>query len=110
MDTSSITDRIASALAESQLEQAELARRVGVSRQAVNDWLKGRSVNIRPETLVRLADVLGVEIRWLATGHGPRKADPPPRDYVEILRKLDAMSPDERAAYVLLLSRSNPVR
>ena len=88
------------------MDQSELARRVGVSRQAVNDWIKGRSVNIRPETLVRLADALGVEIRWLATGHGPRKADPPPRDYAEILRRLDAMSPDARAAYIAILRHS----
>ena len=46
--------------------QSELARRVGVSRQAVSLWLGGDdSVDVRGSHLVRLSEVLGVAVPTL---------------------------------------------
>jgi len=50
---------------------SDLARACGVTRQAVSQWMLGQSTNIRPDNLVCVADWLGVEVRWLATGDGP---------------------------------------
>jgi transcriptional regulator with XRE-family HTH domain len=79
MDTSDISTRIAQRMAELGMTQAELARRCHIDRSAVNQWLNGSVKNIRPENLVALADALGLEIRWIITGRGPRlaKQDPP---------------------------------
>jgi len=49
---------------------SDLARACGVTRQAVSQWMRGQSTNIRPDNLVCVADWLGVEVRWLATGDG----------------------------------------
>lgn len=97
----SITDRIRQAIDASGLKQAEIARRVGVERQTVGDWYHGRSVNVRPDHLFTLADVLGVEARWLATGHGPReRVSPILSNYAEVIRQL---SPEAREALLIVL-------
>jgi transcriptional regulator with XRE-family HTH domain len=67
-----ITDRINATMGERGIKPIDLARQVGVSKQTVSDWMSGRSINIKPENLVSLADVLGVEIRWLVSGVGPK--------------------------------------
>lgn len=46
--------------------QAELARRVGVSRQAVSRWFRGDRANLQGRHLIRLAEVLGVSVEVLA--------------------------------------------
>ena len=45
--------------------QAELARRVGVSRQAVCLWFRGEGANLQSRHLVRLSRVLGVPVEVL---------------------------------------------
>jgi transcriptional regulator with XRE-family HTH domain len=47
--------------------QAELARRVGVSRQAVSLWLRGNEANLQGRHLIRLSQVLGVSVEELAS-------------------------------------------
>jgi len=82
MEADTINDRIAHRLEELGMSQAELARRCHVDRSAVNQWVKGPVKNIRPEHLVMIADALGLEIRWLITGRGPRLArNAPTIDY-----------------------------
>lgn len=49
------------------MSQAELARRVGITRSAVNQWVKKGCVST-PEHLFAAADALGCSPRWLATG------------------------------------------
>jgi transcriptional regulator with XRE-family HTH domain len=45
--------------------QAELARRVGVSRQAVSLWFRGEGANLQSRHLIRLSQVLGVTVEEL---------------------------------------------
>ena len=55
---------------ERGISQADLARRLDVSRQAVSKWEKGQS---SPDTvkLIQLAELFDVEVEYLATGIKP---------------------------------------
>ena len=63
-------ERISSLRQKRSISQTELAKRLDVSRQAVSKWEKGQS---SPDTvkLIQLAEVLGVEVEYLATGIKP---------------------------------------
>ena len=66
----SLGERILSLRQERNISQADLAQRLDVSRQAVSKWEKGRS---SPDTvkLIQLAELLDVEVEYLATGIKP---------------------------------------
>lgn len=48
------------------LSQAEIARRAGVTRQAVSAWLRQPTASVRGSTLLRVAEALGVRAEALA--------------------------------------------
>ncbi len=77
-----IGQRIAVRLEELGMLPTELASRCGVSRAAVSGWINGTTKNIRNDHLLMVADTLGLEIRWLISGKGPRlAAQAPPVNY-----------------------------
>jgi len=51
------------------LEQGVLSERIGVSRQALRKWLKGMALPSQAR-LPLIADVLNINLIWLATGEG----------------------------------------
>ena len=55
------TDAIGDAMAALGLSQAAIARELGVSREAVSKWLRGRALP-RPDKLLRLALLLGLSL------------------------------------------------
>jgi transcriptional regulator with XRE-family HTH domain len=55
------------------MTQTELARRVGVAREAVTQWEGGDARGLRPENLVRTAQELNVAIEWLVFGTSPKR-------------------------------------
>lgn len=63
-------ERILTLRQERSISQAELAKRLDVSRQAVSKWEKGLS---SPDTvkLIQLAELFDVEVEYLATGIKP---------------------------------------
>ena len=63
-------ERILALRRERNISQADLARRLDVSRQAVSKWEKGLS---SPDTvkLIQLAEVFDIEVEYLATGIKP---------------------------------------
>lgn len=65
-----IGERITALRKEKTISQAELASRLGVSRQAVSKWEQGSS---SPDTakLIQLAELLGTDVEYLATGISP---------------------------------------
>lgn len=65
-----IGERIAALRKERDLSQSELAQLLSVSRQAVSKWEQNLSA---PDTLklIELAEVLGTEVEYLATGRKP---------------------------------------
>lgn len=69
-DLLNLGERILSLRQERGISQAELAKRLEVSRQAVSKWEKGQS---SPDTvkLIQLAGLLDVEVEYLATGIKP---------------------------------------
>lgn len=50
-----------------KLSQEALARRIGVSKNSVCRWEAGQAYP-RAESIAAIADVLGVDTRWLITG------------------------------------------
>jgi transcriptional regulator with XRE-family HTH domain len=50
------------------LTQTDLAARLGISRQAIHQLENGSSKSMKPANLVAAADILRVDIRWLAIG------------------------------------------
>lgn len=69
-----IGERIIALRKEKAISQGELAQKMGVSRQAVSKWEQGLS---SPDTakLIQLAQILGTEVEYLATGTHPEPRD-----------------------------------
>ena len=65
-----IGERITAMRKEKGISQSELAKRLGVSRQAVSKWEQSLS---SPDTnkLIQLAQILDTEVEYLATGVKP---------------------------------------
>lgn len=71
---STLEERILEAINATKLDVAELAHKLGVTRQAVYDWKKGKSlVNMKAENLVELANLSGFEPAWIVKARGPKK-------------------------------------
>lgn len=66
----SVGERIIELRKNQNLSQGDLAKSLGVSRQAVSKWEQDRS---SPDTLnlIKLAEVLSTEVEYLATGRKP---------------------------------------
>lgn len=74
VDVKTIAERIRSARVAAGYEtQVDLAKAMGVTKSAVNQWESGKNENLKLDHLVKLADLCDVDIRWLATGDGPRE-------------------------------------
>ncbi len=54
--------RLAEALTPRVMTQSELARQLGVSAQAVSDWVAGKS-KPKPDLMARIEDLLGIPMR-----------------------------------------------
>lgn len=65
-----LRERLVYAMELADIRQVDIANSVGVSAASVNDWLSGKSQNIRGENLVKVAKLLKVDSNWLATGFG----------------------------------------
>jgi transcriptional regulator with XRE-family HTH domain len=52
---------------------AVLAQACGVTPSAVYQWISGDTKGLKPENLVKTADVLRVHIRWLVFERGPKE-------------------------------------
>jgi transcriptional regulator with XRE-family HTH domain len=65
-----IGDRIRERREELGMKPADLHRASGVSISAVLQWESNKTKNLKLDNLFKIADALGVEARWLATGAG----------------------------------------
>lgn len=68
-DSSTFGDRLALAREHAGMDQAQLARRLGVRIAAIQNWEDDRS-EPRSNRLQMLSGLLGVSIIWLMTGEG----------------------------------------
>lgn len=110
-------DRLKAAARLREWSQAEIARRLGVTRGAVTHWYSGRS-EPAGATLALLADSLGVSARWLVSGVGeerPHAAAPAPAAAprgrpslagdveAAMLEAFRALTPDAQIALTLMV-------
>lgn len=58
------------AMHKEQFSQAGLARVCGISRPSVHAWFSGKTHSIDGKYLTTVAEYLGVQPHWLATGEG----------------------------------------
>ena len=65
--TISLGERIAKTRQDNGVSTADLAKRMGVKKDTVENWEAGRS-EPRPNKLMQLAGVLDVSLLWLMTG------------------------------------------
>ena len=70
-----ISDRIRQARNLSGLSQAKLAERMGISRGACGHWERGIAAP-STEHLTKLAQILNVNLEWLAKGQGQIESPP----------------------------------
>jgi transcriptional regulator with XRE-family HTH domain len=106
MDT--IGDRIRQARVAAGIRtQQQLADAVGVTRSAVSQWESGTSQHVKPEHLAAIAEACSVEMRWLATGRGPREGlSVRDLEWLELGRA--ARPRDRQAIWDLLVPRNEP--
>lgn len=63
---SEISDRIVQRAGELELNQSQLAKKLGLSRAAVGLWFNGRSPSA--DKIIPIAQALGVSADWLLAG------------------------------------------
>jgi transcriptional regulator with XRE-family HTH domain len=82
---------------EAGINGRALAAVVGVQESAVSQWLSRKIKEIKAQHAFAIADALGVEVRWLILGEGPRRTRIPP--------ELLGLSPEQITALTALLRR-----
>lgn len=89
----SICERICTLRKERNISQAQLAKILDVSRQAVSKWENDLCA---PDTikLIQLADILNTEVEFLATGNKPIYQSPP--IVVNMVEKVDQVKVVEK--------------
>ena len=75
MELLSFSGRLQAAMDAANLNQTELAKKVGLSRSAINQLIQGTSKGMKPENLVAVARALNVRVEWLAIGELPMRPD-----------------------------------
>jgi hypothetical protein len=75
-DMTSLEKRVLEAIEATGLSDnvVSLAKEIGVTKQSVYDWKKGKSLEeMKAKYLVRLANLSGYEPLWIMEGKGPKK-------------------------------------
>ena len=105
MPNSTLAERIRAAMAQAGIANpTQLARKMGVSRQTVQNWVSGRTDKITPEMLYKLCDAVNVNGRWMAMGgdHSPVRPRFLTPDEDELLQISRALSEEAREQWVSL--------
>ncbi len=94
-------------LPENQLDAVELAKRLKLTRQAIEKLLSGRSKKMNVHNNARVAELLNVDANWLATGDGVPQPDEfhvrwHERNLLKMLRALPTDEQDEFSAMLEL--------
>lgn len=71
----SFAKRLSALMTQKGVSDAELSRRIGLSRQAISYWRKGRN-EPTPSVLVTVAEALGTNALWLKTGDDEVQSTP----------------------------------
>lgn len=86
-----LEQRVARAINESECEVATIADACGISVQAVYAWKRGEVKNLQGKNLFILADLTAFNARWIATGEGPERpyADEKEKALLDLYRACD---------------------
>lgn len=103
MNLLSFSDRLQTAIGASDLNQSALAKKVGLSRAAINQVVNGTSKGMKPDNLVAVARALNVRIEWLATGEEPMRPEVITAADKEALRYLHAMPSRRRENMIAVI-------
>ncbi len=99
----SIGDRIKLARESAGLDMVQLAKLVGVTKQAVWGWESGATKGPRPEHLLALRDVLNVSLDWLVLGIGemtPSATRPNLTEHhIKLIEFYESLPESERKAF-----------
>lgn len=78
LDGQAFANRLRAAMATVPgINNTELAKRIGGTKQVVGKWLSGESTNLDALLALKVRDSLQVSLRWLLTGVGSMGADVP---------------------------------
>jgi transcriptional regulator with XRE-family HTH domain len=64
----SLARRVRRSLKAKGLTQQDLVNRTGLSQAHISHVMTGRILSVRSDDLFKIADAIGVDPRWLATG------------------------------------------
>ena len=70
MDNETFIERLERLMADRCLQQKDLAEKVGISSNGISTW-KITGAFPRADIAVKIADILGVTVEYLVTGHIP---------------------------------------
>ena len=101
-----LSERLKQARLDAGLSQAELAKQLGAGQSTIASIENGR--NQSSGRLVDIAQVLGVNAAWLASGHGPRQAAAAPAGadravddpQIVVWETLSDLPPDENRVWI----------
>lgn len=99
-----LSERTQQILDEMNLNQVQLAQLAGVTKGAVNQWLKSKPEAIlSPEYAFKLSDSSRYEARWLSLGDGPElKTENLDQTTIDLAKKIAALPQDKRALLNLI--------
>lgn len=80
-------ERIAAAREMAGMNQSDLAREIGVTRSAIQQWESGQSKNLKLANLFAVARATGADIYWLGS-------DSPQPEHAKALSKFARLPPD----------------
>lgn len=89
-------ERVAYALEVAGLTPSAAAKQLKCSREAIQQWISGKTKDIKNDLLFSFSDLTRFEARWIATGKGPPRSAPHPVDEEEQNLAQTFRSLDER--------------
>lgn len=107
-EASTFGDRLALAREHAEMDQTQLARRLGVKVATIRNWEADRS-EPRANRLQMLSGLLAVSIVWLMTGEGEGAPAVPDADHGEEMRDLLAEMRSLRVAQTKLAERTGRI-
>ena len=94
-----LSERVAQSLDFTGLSQVEIAKITGLHQQNISDIVRGTVKNPKIETLIKIAEICNIDLKWLITGKGemiksePVKLDVKDFTLIDILGNVPAGMP-----------------
>lgn len=107
-----IGERIERRASKLGVSAQDIAAKCGITDKSVYQWFSGSTKNIRPENLVKTAEILKTTERWLALEEGPEDrpetAEALSPEAAEALDAWEALSPAHKVAMLFAMKSLAP--